>query len=207
MSPTEFQALRMHHEGIRSFYMGIMLVFASFSLWAQPGNPSYSLSTSTYFEIDMQSIALLDIENAGATTNFSLDVPAPTEAGKGLSSNPLVSYSDNWLNYSCAARDVTSRNIQVSISSGSIPPGLELQLTVSAATGSGAGTLGTPVATNLLLTSTAQNIITGIRGSYTGNGSGNGHQLTYELHFDGVNFDQLDKISAPITILYTIIDN
>ena len=49
---------------------------------AQPGNPEYSLSTSTFFEVDIQPIAVLDIETSKATTNFAMDVDAPTEAGE-----------------------------------------------------------------------------------------------------------------------------
>lgn len=174
---------------------------------AQPENPDFSLSTSVFFEIDMKTIALVDIETFGATNNFTLTIPVPTEAGNPLGSNPLATNSDNWINYSNAVPVVTSRNIEVSISSGSVPSDFELELSVGAATGAGAGNLGTAVSGPLTLSGTPQDLITNIRGAFTGDGPGNGHQLSFALNYLGTNFDQLDSQDITLTILYTIVDN
>ena len=186
-----------------------MALFVStfFKMAGQPENPDFSLSTSVFFEIDMKTIALVDIETFGATANFTLSIPPPTEAGNPLGSNPLASNSDNWINYSNAVPVVTSRDIEVSISSGSVPSDFELELTVGAATGAGAGNLGTAAPGTLTLSSTPQDLITNIRGAYTGDGPGNGHQLTFALNYLGTNFDQLDSQDINLTILYTIVDN
>ncbi len=156
----------------------------------------------------MKTIALVDIESFGGSNDFTLAIPAPTEAGNPLGSNPLVSNSSNWINYSNAVPVVTSRNIEVSISTGSVPSDFELELSVAAAVGAGAGNIGTAVPGALTLSGTPQDLITNIRGSYTGDGPGNGHQLTFDLNYLGTNFDQLDgDDDVTLSILYTIIDN
>lgn len=190
----------------QSLALAISLLALGARLSAQPQNPDFSLSTSTFLEINMKSIALVDIESFGAT-NFNLNVPPPTEAGAGFSGNPLATNSDLWINYSNAVPLVGSRNIEVSIASGSIPAGFEIQLAVSAATGAGGGVLGVPVGAPISLSATPQNILTGIRGAFTGDGSGNGHQLTYSLHFLGTNFHLLESENVTVNVVYTIIDN
>ena len=191
----------------RAFFLIGLVLSVVTVLRAQPENPDFSLSTSVFFEIDMKTIALVDIETFGATNNFTLNIPVPTEAGNPLGSNPLATNSDNWINYSNAVPIVTSRNIEVSISSGSVPSDFELELTVGAATGAGAGNLGTAASGPLTLSGTPQDLITNIRGAYTGDGPGNGHQLTFALNYLGTNFDQLDSQDINLSILYTIVDN
>ena len=175
--------------------------------FAQPENPNFSLGTSVFFEVDMKTIALVDIESFGASNDFTLTIATPTEAGNPLGSNPLATNTDNWINYSNAVPIVTSRNIEVSISSGSVPTDFELDITAAAAAGSGAGNLGTPNAGAITLSGTPQDLITNIRGAYTGDGPGNGHQLTFELNYTGTDFDQLDSEDFNLSILYTIVDN
>ncbi len=177
------------------------------SLLAQPGSPSFSLTTNTFVELDMQSIALLDIESNSATPNFTFTVPTITEAGQSVGSAPLATNNDNWLNFSCAVRDVTSRSIQVSVSTGTVPGGFEIRLSVGAASGFGGGTLGTPTASPITLSALPQDIVTGIRGSFTGDGANNGYRLNYSLYSTGADFDQVEAQNGQVTILYTIIDN
>lgn len=183
------------------------ILIAGANAFAQPENPNFSLSTSVFFEIDMRTIALVDIETFGGSSDFTLNIPIPTEAGNPLGSNPLATNSDNWINYSNAVPVVTSRDIEVSISVGSVPSDFELELTVGAATGAGAGNLGTAAPGTITLTSIPQDLITNIRGAYTGDGPGNGHQLSFALNYLGTNFDQLDSQDVNLSILYTIVDN
>lgn len=187
-------------------YIILIGILSGMLCHAQPGNPSYSLSAKTFFEIDMQSIALLDIESSQASANFTLSVPIPTNAGS-VYSNPLAVNSHNWLNYSSAVRNVISRNIQAHIGYGSLPASLSLHLSVSPASGSGMGGLGMAGSAALILTNTPQNIITSITGAFTGDGALNGHQLNFELHYNGTNFEDLSFGSENLTIIYTIIDN
>ncbi len=182
----------------------MLLVFGV--LHAQPGNPDYSLSATTYFEVDLQPIALLDIETSQATTNISMSVDVPTEAGLGLGANPLVTNTHNWINYSSGVPPSVNRKVQVSINSGTVPTGFEVRLSVGGATGSGGGVLGTPGGGSIVLSGSPQDIITGIRGAYTGNGANHGHQLTYSLHYSSGSFATVETQSVPINVIYTIMD-
>lgn len=186
-----------------------MIVFTALGspLWAQPENPSFGLSSSTFFEVDMQSIALVDIESFGGNKDFSLSIPLITEAGNPLGANPLATNNNNWLNYSCAVPVVISRRIEVNLSAGTLPPHFEVQLTVGPATGSGGGNLGVPPGGALSLSVTPQIALNGIRGAFTGDGAGNGHRLTYELHYNGNNFHLLEQEDITLTVQYTIMDN
>ncbi|MDZ7846696.1 MAG: hypothetical protein U5L96_07970 [Owenweeksia sp.] len=67
---------------------------------------------------------------------------------------------------------------------------------------------GMAAGSTLVLTSTPQNAITNIRGSFTRRWPGNGNQRTYSLHYTGTNFSSIDSDdSVTLSILYTIIDN
>jgi hypothetical protein len=187
--------------------LGLILCFGKAQ--AQPGNPDFNLRASTYFEVDMRSIALVDIETSTGSKNFSLEIPIIDEAGSGLVTAPETETS-LWLNYSCAVRDVGSRSIQVNISNGTVPDNFTLSVTVSNASGaSSGGTLGSPVGGATILTSSATTVVTGIQGAFTGHGANNGHQLTYSLVYSGsgADFATVFAASEVITVLYTIIDD
>ncbi len=133
---------------------------------------------------------------------IALPVTAPTEAGL-----PAQGKTDNskWLNYTCCLQSGDAdRSITVNIGSGSVPPGLKLSVIASAYSGTGNGTFGTSSGT-ITLSATAQTLISGIRGSYTGNGPNNGHQLTYNLEI--TDYSKLDfDNSNTIQVVYTIAD-
>lgn len=174
---------------------------------AQPVNPDFHLSTHTLVEINIQAIALVDIESAAGDINFDFEVEGPSEAGVGFDNDLLGSNSNNWINYTSAVPTLTSRNIQVSISEGSIPAALELRLQVSTASATGGGQRGTPVGAPVVIDGTPKDIITGITGAFTGNGASNGHQLVFELYYKNASYQDLEEQTEPLTILYTIIDN
>ena len=111
-----------------------------------------------------------------------------------------------WLNYTCSiAPDSPSKNLTAQIVSGSVPDGLELQLTVDEYSGSGNGKFGIPLS-KISLQNYPQNIISNIGGSYTNKGINNGHKLEYSL---GVtNYELLDAESSDtLTVVFTISDN
>lgn len=153
--------------------------------------------------LNIPEIALLDIEpdNSALILSFNL----PTEAGL-----PIVSSgggtSPKWINYTNSLSPlVSSRSIEVQISNGVIPPGIEIIMDVSAYTGTGAGLVGTSAGL-ITLSSAPQTCIYNIGGSYSGNGSNNGHQLTYSLGIS--DYDELDASqSTVIELMFTIIDN
>ena len=150
--------------------------------------------------LKLYQLAFIDLEPDNSTISFTLT--QPTNPG-------LPPESDNnnskWINYSCCVKNSKpDRYITVEINNGSVPPGLELQLSASAYSGTGGGTLGSPSGT-ITLSAIAQTLISGIRGSFTGNGANNGHQLTYSLII--INYSLLDyDQSTTIQVVYTIVD-
>ncbi|SHM39471.1 hypothetical protein [Chryseobacterium polytrichastri] len=126
--------------------------------------------------ISIPEVAIVDIEPA-ATKNITLGFTAPTEAGQPLL--PSASNTTLWLNYS-SIKSVADPTRNVTVKLDAIIPGIDIHVTAAAATGAGAGTLGTPSA-QLTLSAVDQTIVSGIGSAYTGNGASNGHNLTYAL--------------------------
>lgn len=146
--------------------------------------------------VTLPVVTLMDIEPSGA---ISLNYTAPTEAGNAITA-PAANTS-KWINYTSAiAPSGLSRRITASVNQ--TIPGIDIKIQAATASGSGGGTLGIPSA-QITLTTTAQTIISGIGGAFTGNGSNNGHQLTITLITN--NYSNLDSRSnTPVIITYTI---
>lgn len=158
--------------------------------------------------ITIPEVALVDIEPA-ATKNITLGFTAPTEAG--LPILPSASNTTLWLNYS-SIKSVADPTRNVSVKLNAIIPGIDIHVTAAAATGAGAGTLGTPSA-QLTLSAVDQTIVSGIGSAYTGNGANNGHNLTYALAAGSgpggvaVYADLQATATTLATVTYTISDN
>lgn len=159
--------------------------------------------------IGIPEVALVDLE-ASAGTSINLGPQAPTEAGLPLDFSAQTN-SDLWLNYSSiksTANDPT-RDISAMISSGTLPGGMSLEVTAAADAGNGDGTMGSSAGA-VSLTTTGQNVISGIGSAYTGDGVNNGHNLTYSLSLSAAAgaYAALDADDATtIQITYTISDN
>ncbi|WP_279197272.1 hypothetical protein [Chryseobacterium indoltheticum] len=146
--------------------------------------------------VTLPVVTLLDIEPAGA---IAMNFIAPTEAGR-----PIVSPATNtskWINYTSAiAAGGLSRKITASVSP--VIPGIDIKIQAAAASGSGGGTLGTPSA-QITLNTISQTIISGIGGSFTGNGANNGHRLTISLSPN--TYSNLSaRTNTAVVIVYTI---
>lgn len=154
-------------------------------------------SGSRNVNLNLQEIALLDIEPTG-TLNFSFT--APSEAG-----NTLTTPSANttkWLNYTSAVTVGNTRNVTAHIDAAL--PGVAIKIQAGAVAAGGGGALGVS-AGQVTLSTTPVNIITGIGGAYTGNGTNRGHQLTISLEVS--DFSELSQTTNEvITITYTITD-
>lgn len=146
--------------------------------------------------VTLPVVTLMDIEPSGA---ISLNYTAPTEAGNAITA-PAANTS-KWINYTSAiAPSGLSRRITASVNQ--TIPGIDIKIQAATASGSGGGTLGIPSA-QITLTTTAQTIISGIGGAFTGNGSNNGHQLTITLITN--NYSSLNsRLNTPVIITYTI---
>lgn len=146
--------------------------------------------------VTLPVVTLMDIEPTGA---ISLNYTAPTEAGNAVTA-PAAN-TTKWINYTSAIAPAgLTRRITASINQ--VIPGVDIKILAAAASGSGAGTLGTPSA-QVTLTTTAQTIITGIGGAFTGNGANNGHRLTITLTTN--TYANLSaRTNTPVIITYTI---
>jgi hypothetical protein len=158
--------------------------------------------------ISIPEVALVDIEPA-ATKNITLGFTAPTEAGNPIT--PTTSDNTLWLNYS-SVKSVADPTRNVSVKVNALIPGIDINVTAAAATGSGGGTLGTPAAL-LTLSAADQTIVSGIGSAYTGNGANNGHNLTYALAAGSgpggvAAYADLEATASTVaTVIYTISDN
>ncbi len=155
------------------------------------------------FRITIPEMALVSIAPENTTVQLTME---KTEiAGEKIG---YISKQEQplWLNYTCSiALDSPSKNIAAQIISGSVPPGIQLQLITSEYSGSGKGTFGLP-APQISLQNYPQNIITNIGGSFTNKGIYNGHEIKYSLKI--INYKLLDAESSnTLTVVFTISDN
>jgi len=166
----------------------ITLIISSDLFGQTTGNRTASIS--------LPVVTLMDIEPAGA---IAMNFIAPTEAGRPIVS-PAINTS-KWINYTSAiAAGGLSRKITASVSP--VIPGIDIKIQAAAASGSGGGTLGTPSA-QVTLNTTSQTIISGIGGSFTGNGANNGHRLTISLSPN--TYSNLSaRTNTAVVIVYTI---
>lgn len=184
----------------------LVAAMAAFSLgvYAQDGK-----TDAHDIVISIPEVALVDIE-ASSGTSINLGPAAPTEAGDPVDFSTQIN-SDLWLNYSSiksTANDPT-RDITVSITNGTLPSGMTLTVTAGADASNGDGTMGSSTGTITLSTS-AQNVVTGIGSAYTGDGVNNGHNLVYTLALAAAmgSYATLDADDGPtIEVTYTITDN
>lgn len=148
--------------------------------------------------LTLNLVSLLDVEPTG--TAISLAMGQPTDAGL-----PVQTATNNtkWVNYtSCMGTATTSRTVSAKLT-GTLPSGVGLQLQAGSCSGSGSGVFGTSDGTVTLMPGVSTQIISGIRGAYTGNGTNNGHQLTYTLLIS--NYANLVAGSyGPLVVTYTI---
>lgn len=159
------------------------------------------VTASVNVSVSLPNVALLNIEPNNSAILLALQ--SPTVAGA-----PVTVPSNNaakWLNFTSAISAGLTRKIMAQITSGSVPSGLRLKLSLSGYSGTGSGALGSS-ATGLTLNNSAQNIITSIGGAFTGNGTNNGYNLVYGLEIS--NYSQLRYInSGTLVITYTLLDN
>ncbi len=153
--------------------------------------------------INIPEVALLDLEPVNGSTVI-LSPISPTQAGQALDFSTSQN-SSIWLNYSSivSASPGSERTITAMVES-EIPSGLKLKLNVATDAGNGSGKTGTPL-NGVILSSQAQPIINGIGSCYTGDGTNNGHLLTYIMELDEDAYGSLSfDMSSTLNIVYTI---
>ena len=154
-------------------------------------------SDSHQVSISIPTIALLDIESAGVN-DITLTMTAPSEAGDGLADQ-----TDNslWLNVTSIVATGNTRDISVSVDA--VPAGIDLKVVSAAYSGSGFGSWGS-VGGEIKLSTSSQNLVTGIKSGYTLNGENNGYNLTYTATPNTSTFGDLESGNTDITVTYTL---
>jgi hypothetical protein len=205
-------AICSSNQKMRYVQINVLLLFliGSFASYSQSIPPPTGADTNFGEHnavLTIPEVALLDLEATNGTT-VALNPSVPTEAGLALSFP--VTDTSIWLNYSSimGSNTESSRNVTAQITSGIVPAGTLLKITVATDSGNGDGLMGTP-SVPIVLTSVAQNVITGIGSAYTGNGVNKGHNLLYTLDLlpSAGAYGLLDfDFNETLVITYTLTD-
>jgi hypothetical protein len=117
---------------------------------------------------------ITSVHATGTPAALSLQAPSTggTVPGGGSDSN-------SYLLYTSTVTGAGTHRITAAIGAP-LPTGVQLRLQATAPAGNKVGTVGTP-SPALSLSTTAQNLITGIGACYTGTSAGDGARLNYQL--------------------------
>jgi hypothetical protein len=151
------------------------------------------------------NIMVIDVDNNGGTsgafTTVGIVLSDPTSPG----AQPAVAYSnnDNFLNYTSVV--ATGGTHKISAKLNATLPGVNIRLTATAPT-TGFGSRGTSAATNMVLTTSDQTVISAIGSCWTNTGGTDGAALVYDITFDDANFSSLLTANPVHTVTFTISD-
>jgi len=184
------------------FLTALFLIFAFGKANAQADS---AVETHT-IGITIPAVALVDVEGG---TNIDMVFAAPTEAGLPIA--PPADNSTLWLNYSYIP-SIGKSSSRITVSISPIIAGVDIKvLAAGAPLAQGGGLRGTVSGSAVTLSTAPANFITAIGASYTGNGTSNGHQLTYSVVAEGNStYEDLVEIAAAsnqTTVTYTIVEN
>lgn len=169
------------------FIKSILFFFIQISCFAQSASVSFTMQEAAYIKV------------APDNSVFDLVVSSPTVAGEAVMIP--ASNSTKWINFTSAVVPLATRTISVRITSGDVPSGMALKLSISSANG-GAGVLGNNLS-SVNLSTNPQTIISNIGGAYTGQGSGYGYNLGFELVIS--DYSLLRAGNTNISVTFTII--
>ena len=171
-----------------------LLAVAAGSSFAAP------VSTTQALNLAVNEVAMI---GTGPTTPINLTIVAPATAGAAPAN---VSNNTNHLVYTSILPSAAVHRSVTAQMTGSAPTGTQLTLLAGADLNKGSGTVGTPAGAALVLSATAQSLITGVGSVYTGSANTtDGHILTYALEV--VNVAAL-KATLPgaVTVTLTLTD-
>jgi len=174
--------------------MIIMIIMLNHALFAQNG-----LTTNQAVSYTVPKVALVDVEGGASVV---LALVAPTEAGTAMVTS--ATNSALWINYSSTT--ASSATNTITVKADVLLPGMSLKVLAAANAGGGAGTSGTPTSI-VTLTTSDQNVITAIGTCYTGNGTSNGHNLTYSLATTDYSLIKYTATPTVVTVTYSITNN
>lgn len=186
--------------------IAFLIVFTSAFAQNNPKEAKHNVN------IQLPEVTIVDIEGSETgTVNLSPNV-SELEAGEAID---FSNVSDNslWLNYTSVAKNNGNgngnggkkRKIVVKMQNSDLPEGMSIMLLVADAV-SGSGNLGKSASNNkeLVLSAAELEVVKNIGSSFTGNGAGKGHQLTYSINMDDSKYNSLVAKSYSTEILFTI---
>lgn len=151
-------------------------------------------SAQNPFTVELQMTEIYLLVASGPVVQ-PLVLVAPTTAG---SAPPAVTDNTTSLLYTSTVTNGRSRRIQAQVTA--LPAGTQLEVKVTPATGGG-GSRGTTTADWITLsTTTAQDVLTGIGGAYSGTSAATGAVVTYRL---GVGSVSALKAASPTSVSVT----
>lgn len=149
-------------------------------------------------KIFIPKVALLDIES-GDAKDITLKMMAPEEAG-----DPLLSTTNNriWLNVTSVVETGSTRSITVRIDEPK--DGIDLKIESDSYSGSGYGSWGTPQPL-LILNTTDQNLITGIKSGKSSDGIHSGFNIKYIAEANNLEYGKItSNTNKSIIVIYTL---
>jgi hypothetical protein len=160
-----------------------------------------SYTAGDQITLNVTDFCLIDTNHAPVAMTLSTSV-AGTPVGS-------VSNSDMYVKVSSIVPGSTNRKITAKMSGGTIPAGTTLTLHAALSTNlNGAGRPGVVVVTPIVLSTTDQDLVTGVGSYYTGTGYTDGYRLTYVWapYLPATNYHLLSATATPtaITIVLTI---
>lgn len=112
--------------------------------------------------------------------------------------------TESWINYASIVEAGARNEITVQISSGFLPPDVQVKIRPGAYTGDGKGDIGEP-AQEVALSRYPKAIIKNIGSCFTGKGANNGHKLVYSWETTNESVNKLlESKDYSITVTYTI---
>jgi len=160
-----------------------------------------SYTAGDQITLQVQDFCLIDTNHAPVSITLSASV-----AGTPVAS---VSNSDMYVKISSTVPGNTNRKITVRVSGGTIPAGTRLTLLAAQSINlNGGGRRGAVITTPVVLSTTDQDLVTGIGSCYTGTGYTDGYRLTYTWapYLPATNYHLLQSTTTPtvITVVLTI---
>ena len=176
----------------------LVLAIAAFAL-TQTASAQDGLTANHAVSYTVPKVALVDVEGG---SSIGLALVAPSEAGLGMVTS--ATNSALWLNYSSTTAPTLTNTI--SVKADVLLPGMALKVLAASVAGSGDGATGTPTSI-VTLTTSDQNIVNTIGTCYTGDGTSNGHNLTYSLATTDYSLIKYTATPTVVTVTYTITNN
>ena len=169
-------------------------VAISLSAFLLPGRIRSATTVTSAVSVSIASFCLMAV----TSSSVSLTIANPATPGgvpaDATSTNTYAQYS------STVASGVTRRITAAWATGNSAPTGCELRLTATPGSGQGSS------AGQILVSTTAQNIVTGIGGCATGTGGTSGAQLAYALNITTMT-SLVANESKTATITLTLTDS